>query len=76
MQKNTDRKYSAQTTLNLLVYANFPADELRYDEVKQVTSRFASPWVVTNHLIFSVSSTEALGSLESMRLLYDFEELR
>jgi hypothetical protein len=80
VQKKIGKKYSAQTTLNLLVYANFSADELRYnavrDEVKQVTSRFASTWVVTNHLIFTVCSTEALGTLENMRLIYDFEALR
>ena len=80
MRKKVSKKYSAQTSLNLLVYANFSADKLSYDavrdEVKQVTSSFASTWVVTNHLICSVSSTEALGTLENMRLIPDFGELR
>ena len=64
-----ERAYAGLTkSLNLLVYINFPAYELRFEEVKlgiqQVHSNFASIWLLTGDSMACPQSNPSLGALD------------
>ena len=65
--KKVEKRYSGSTNLNLLVYANFDAHQLNYDEVRtkaaQFKTCFHSIWVILNTHICSLHSSDELGSL-------------
>jgi len=79
VRKKVDAKYSAAHELNLLVYATFSTNGLDYESVRTAVSefagRFASIWVVTNHLVCSVRSFPALGEISGLRMIYDEQDL-
>ncbi|HSS96578.1 MAG TPA: hypothetical protein VLK33_06105 [Terriglobales bacterium] len=65
--KKADKRYSGSTNLNLLVYANFDAHQLNYEDVRtkaeQFRTCFHSIWMILNTHICSLYSSDKLGSL-------------
>ncbi len=65
VQKKHDRYGGNVASLNLLVYANFLACELDFDEVccatTEVASKFASVWVVHGHGACCIKGGDPLG---------------
>lgn len=61
--------YAGAEGLNLLVYANFPAKQLRHADVVSATSpyrnRFASIWLITSYMIGTLHSEKSeIGKIE------------
>ena len=79
VKEKVEKKYSNSRDLNLLVYANFTAQQMDYqavcDEVEEYKSNFLSIWVITNHQICSLTTTPELGEIRHFANVYDPEEL-
>jgi hypothetical protein len=65
VEKKVSKKYADSQSLNLLVYANFNAYQLREDqitaELNEFKDKFASIWIVTNSSFSSIFSTRGCG---------------
>jgi hypothetical protein len=65
--KKVEKRYSGSRYLNLLVYANFNAHQLNYEEVRMKAAQFRtcfhSIWVILGRHICSLYSPNELGSL-------------
>lgn len=63
--KKVAKQYAGSKGLNLLVYANFTAPNLKYSEVKEKVlehhEKFASIWIISDRIIGSLFSNEELG---------------
>jgi len=62
-----DKHYATAKHLNLLVYANFNAEQLEWATVAEALAEFeghfASLWVMAHHVLGSVFSTPELGAV-------------
>ena len=65
--KKVEKRYDASTELNLLVYANFDAPQLNYEQVRAEAepfrTSFHSIWVILHTHICSLYSSDELGSV-------------
>ena len=73
IEKKRDR-YGRLSNLNLLVYANFPAYDMSYDQIKLVASEysepFASVWLLTGDCMACIRPNPSLGHLPAwLRIL-------
>jgi hypothetical protein len=78
VKEKVKKNYSCPKNLNLLVYANFTAHWLDHNavcsEVARCQSSFMSIWVITNHQICSITSTQELGEIPFFADLYNPDE--
>jgi hypothetical protein len=67
VRKKKEKNYSGSKDMQLLLYANFPAQELEHSEIikalEQFKSDFASIWVVTSMHVCSIFSPQELGQI-------------
>lgn len=74
-----EKNYAGMAELNLLVYANFSARDLRRAAVVDATSefhgKFASIWVLSNLYVTTICIANDLGNLESWGSVSALEEL-
>tara|TARA_R110002096_G_scaffold434041_1_gene654536 strand:- start:596 stop:1216 length:621 start_codon:yes stop_codon:yes gene_type:complete len=67
IEKKVKKRYADAKNLNLLIYANFSATQLKYEDIldatQQYRNEFKSIWVLTNHLIASLYSYPELGHI-------------
>jgi hypothetical protein len=65
--KKKRKLYAGSSTLHLLLYANFSARQLKYNEVVAALTPyagdFASIWIITDVLFCSVFSPPDMGSV-------------
>ena len=63
------QRYGSVSNLNLLVYVNFPAYEINYTKVKEVTEAstkpFASVWLLTGDAMACLKVNPDLGTLNA-----------
>jgi hypothetical protein len=69
VQKKVDKRYSTARRLNVLVYADFTAEQLEWPtvahELQRFRDEFASLWVITYGALGTVFSTAELGCVGS-----------
>lgn len=79
VKNKVEKRYSAAKILNLLIYANFSANDLDYqavcEEIREYEDEFASIWIITNHQICSIKVTSCLGEIRQFSAIYSPEEL-
>jgi len=77
VREKAEKKYANSGELSLLVYANFSAHEMDYQEVcnqvKKHRSSFLSIWVITNHQICSLTTIPELGEILYFANLHESE---
>ncbi len=71
IEKKMRKKYAESSKLNLLVYANFNATKLEYNQLKLTCAKnehnFASIWINTSTHICSIYSDSSLGEIPEWR---------
>lgn len=77
-RRKVAKRYSGSSGLNLLLYANFPARELAYDQLvaklEFLTVHFSSVWVISSEYISSIFSPPQLGAVNGWGLMRQIHE--
>lgn len=64
IEKKIEKRYQDPENLNLLIYANFSAGQLQYDDIREqcedLTAHFESIWIASSIHLCSISSANAL----------------
>lgn len=78
IKRKIGKNYSNKSTLNLLIYANFHADNLLrekiLDETKELNNFFSSIWIMTNLHVCSLYSNQAIGEINGWGLISTMHE--
>jgi len=77
-RRKVAKRYANSESMNLLLYANFPARELQYDELvvklQFLSETFSSVWIISSEYISSVFSSPALGEVKGWGLMRRIHE--
>ena len=76
--RKAEKHYSDIKDLNLLVYVNFTAHEMHFDEIKKKAKEyrgtFSSIWLLTNSLIATLSPNNDIGDIPGWGKIWDRPE--